>query len=79
MSTDPARPWLDSYAPGVPHRIDVRMVALVADRRHRRRVPDHVALEFFKRETTYAEWARRSSARPRACDDSACGPETVSR
>ena len=56
MTTDAARPWLDSYAPGVPHEIDLppgSLATLIAD--SIAEYPDHVALEFFRRETTYAQ------------------------
>ena len=56
MTTDATRPWLDSYAPGVPHEIDLpegSLATLIAD--SVAEYPDHVALEFFRRETTYAE------------------------
>ncbi len=56
MTTDPARPWLDSYAPGVPHEIDDQtgsladlIAASVAQ------YPNNVALEFFGATTTYAK------------------------
>lgn len=55
MITTP-RPWLDSYAEGVPHDIDLPdgslydMLAASV-----RQYPDNVALEFFGRTTTYAE------------------------
>ncbi|KQP02027.1 long-chain-fatty-acid--CoA ligase [Leifsonia sp. Leaf264] len=50
------RPWLDSYAEGVPHDIELPdgslydMLAASV-----RQYPDNVALEFFGRTTTYAE------------------------
>jgi long-chain acyl-CoA synthetase len=56
VTTDATRPWLDSYAPGVPHEIDLpegSLATLIAD--SVAEYPDHVALEFFRRETTYAE------------------------
>lgn len=55
MITTP-RPWLDSYAEGVPHDIELPdgslydMLAASV-----RQYPDNVALEFFGRTTTYAE------------------------
>lgn len=52
----PNRPWLDSYAPGVPHEIDLplgSLADLIAE--SVRTYPDRPALEFFGRETTYAE------------------------
>ncbi len=54
--TDPARPWLDSYAPGVPHELPLpttSLADLIAE--SVRTYPDRPALEFFGRETTYAE------------------------
>jgi len=56
MTTDSARPWLDSYAPGVPHDIDEQtgsLADLIAE--SVRTYPDNVALEFFGATTTYAE------------------------
>ncbi|WP_294179430.1 long-chain-fatty-acid--CoA ligase [uncultured Schumannella sp.] len=56
MTTDPTKPWLDSYAPGVPHELPAptgSLVDLMAE--SVATYPDHVALEFFRRETTYAE------------------------
>ncbi|MGN6103710.1 MAG: AMP-binding protein, partial [Kofleriaceae bacterium] len=55
-ATDPQRPWLDSYAPGVPHEIPLptgSLADLIAE--SVRTYPDRPALEFFGRETTYAE------------------------
>ncbi len=50
------RPWFASYAPGVPHEIDVPAGSLVELlERSVARFPDHVALDFFGHETTYAE------------------------
>ena len=55
MITTP-RPWLDSYAEGVPHDIELPdgslydMLAASVQQ-----YPDNVALEFFGRTTTYAE------------------------
>ncbi|MGB3911013.1 MAG: AMP-binding protein, partial [Pseudolysinimonas sp.] len=52
----PNRPWLDSYAPGVPHEIDLptnSLADLIAE--SVRTYPQNVAIEFFGRETTYAE------------------------
>jgi long-chain acyl-CoA synthetase len=54
--TDPSRPWLDSYAPGVPHELPLpttSLADLIAE--SVRTYPDRPALEFFGRETTYAE------------------------
>lgn len=57
MTTSPAdKPWLASYAPGVPHELELpegSLPHLIAD--SVARYPDHVALEFFGRETRYAE------------------------
>ncbi|KAJ1683349.1 hypothetical protein LUZ63_021432 [Rhynchospora breviuscula] len=56
VSIDTPRPWLASYAPGVPHDIDEptgSLVDLVEE--SARRFPKRVALEFFGRTTTYAE------------------------
>ena len=55
-ATDPKRPWLDSYAPGVPHEIDLPTTSL-ADLIHEsvRTYPQNVAIEFFGRETTYGD------------------------
>ena len=52
----PARPWIASYADGVPAEIDVpegSLYDLVAASASE--FPDNVALEFFGRTTTYAE------------------------
>ncbi|WP_420370184.1 long-chain-fatty-acid--CoA ligase [Curtobacterium sp. L1-20] len=56
MSIDTPRPWLASYAPGVPHDIEEPTGSL-ADivEESARRFPKQVALEFFGRTTTYAE------------------------
>lgn len=54
--TDPKRPWLDSYAEGVPHELPLpttSLADLIAE--SVRTYPDRPALEFFGRETTYAE------------------------
>ena len=56
MTTDAARPWLDSYAPGVPHDIDEQtgsLADLIAE--SVKTYPDNVALEFFGATTTYAQ------------------------
>ena len=56
MTTDPTKPWLNSYAPGVPHTLPDptgSLFDLMAE--SVATYPDHVALEFFRRETTYAE------------------------
>ncbi|MCC8908986.1 long-chain-fatty-acid--CoA ligase [Curtobacterium sp. GD1] len=56
MSIDTPRPWLASYAPGVPHDIDEPTGSLYdIVEGSARRFPKKVALEFFKRTTTYAE------------------------
>jgi long-chain acyl-CoA synthetase len=55
-TTDPQKPWLTSYAPGVPAEIDLptgSLADLIAE--SVRTYPDRPALEFFGRETTYAE------------------------
>jgi long-chain acyl-CoA synthetase len=55
-ATDPQKPWLTSYAPGVPAEIDLptgSLADLIAE--SVRTYPDRPALEFFDRETTYAE------------------------
>lgn len=56
MSIDTPRPWLASYAPGVPHDIEEPTGSL-SDivEESARRFPKQVALEFFGRTTTYAE------------------------
>jgi long-chain acyl-CoA synthetase len=56
MTTDSARPWLDSYAPGVPHEIDDQggsLADLIAE--SVATYPNNVALEFFGAATTYAK------------------------
>jgi long-chain acyl-CoA synthetase len=56
MPTDPAKPWLDSYAEGVPHEIPLPTGSL--SDLIRTSVTDfgtHPAIEFFGREWTYAE------------------------
>ncbi|WP_123938910.1 long-chain-fatty-acid--CoA ligase [Curtobacterium sp. PhB137] len=56
MSIDTPRPWLASYAPGVPHDIEEQhgsLIDLVEE--SARRFPGRVALEFFKRTTSYAD------------------------
>ncbi|WP_031273456.1 AMP-binding protein, partial [Curtobacterium sp. B8] len=56
MSIDTPRPWLASYAPGVPHDIDEPTGSLVdLVEQSARRFPKRVALEFFGRTATYAE------------------------
>jgi len=49
------KPWLDSYADGVPRELEVppgSLTDLIAD--SVQRYPEHTALEFFGRETSYA-------------------------
>ncbi|WP_131845386.1 MULTISPECIES: long-chain-fatty-acid--CoA ligase [unclassified Curtobacterium] len=56
MSIDTPRPWLASYAPGVPHDIEEQhgsLIDLVEE--SARRFPGRVALEFFTRTTSYAD------------------------
>ena len=56
MSDAAARPWLASYAPGVPHElppVEGSLSDLI--RASVDEYGDHVALEFFERTTTYAE------------------------
>ncbi|WP_123340765.1 MULTISPECIES: long-chain-fatty-acid--CoA ligase [unclassified Curtobacterium] len=56
MSIDTPRPWLASYAQGVPHDIEEQhgsLIDLVEE--SARRFPGRVALEFFKRTTSYAD------------------------
>ena len=56
MTTDASRPWLDSYAPGVPHEIEEQtgsLADLIAE--SVKTYPDNVALEFFGATTTYAQ------------------------
>ena len=57
-SFDPPRPWTSSYAPGVPEDLDPQSGSLVdiVDASVRD-YPDAPALQFFGRETTYAEMA----------------------
>jgi long-chain acyl-CoA synthetase len=55
MTTDATRPWLDSYAPGVPHEIDEQtgsLADLIVE--SVKAFPQNVALEFFGATTTYA-------------------------
>ena len=56
MTTDASRPWLDSYAPNVPHEIEEQTGSL-ADliQLSVEQYPDNVALEFFGKTTTYAQ------------------------
>jgi len=53
----PPRPWLSSYAPGVPDEIDepTGSLAHLIDESIARYGDGHVALEFFGAETTYAQ------------------------
>jgi len=56
VTTYTPRPWLASYAPGVPHEIDLpegSLYDLVEHSIHE--FPDNVALEFFGATTTYRE------------------------
>ncbi|ROP74280.1 long-chain-fatty-acid--CoA ligase [Curtobacterium sp. PhB115] len=56
MSIDTPRPWLAAYAPGVPHDIEEQSGSLVdLVEQSARSFPKQVALEFFKRTTSYAE------------------------
>ena len=56
MSIDTPRPWLAAYAPGVPHDIEEPTGSLYdIVEQSAKRYPKSVALEFFKRTTTYAE------------------------
>ncbi|MFT4122456.1 MAG: long-chain-fatty-acid--CoA ligase [Microbacteriaceae bacterium] len=60
MSADPARPWLSSYAEGVPHDIEPPRGSLVElVQASARRWPQNVALEFFGAETSYASLAEQ--------------------
>jgi len=56
MTLEQSRPWLSQYAPGVPADIDSPDESLsdLLDTAVRR-FPDHVALDFYGRETTYRE------------------------
>ena len=56
MADAPGRPWLASYAPGVPHElppVEGSLYDLI--RSSVEQYGDHVALEFFEKTTTYAE------------------------
>ena len=56
MADAPGRPWLASYAPGVPHElppVEGSLYDLI--RSSVEQYGDHVALEFFEETTTYAE------------------------
>ena len=55
-TSGPQRPWLSSYAPGVPHELPLpttSLADLIAE--SVRTYPERPALEFFGRVTTYAE------------------------
>ncbi|MGA1812046.1 MULTISPECIES: long-chain-fatty-acid--CoA ligase [unclassified Frondihabitans] len=56
MTIDSARPWLGSYAPGIPHDIEPAtgsLIDLVRDTAQK--YPKAVALEYFGAETTYED------------------------
>jgi long-chain acyl-CoA synthetase len=56
MAITTARPWLTSYAEGVPSEIEQPEGSLYdLIRSSVQQYPDHAALEFFERTTTYAE------------------------
>jgi long-chain acyl-CoA synthetase len=56
VTTYTPRPWLASYAPGVPHEIELPEGSLFDLVEHSiREFPDNVALEFFGATTTYRE------------------------
>ena len=56
MAITTPRPWLASYAEGVPHDVDDAEGSLYdLIRASVEQYPDNVALEFFERTTTYAE------------------------
>ena len=58
MSTHPPRPWIRSYADGVPEELELptgSLVDIVAE--SAQRYPHQVALEFFGRSTSYAQLA----------------------
>ncbi|AZZ48902.1 long-chain fatty acid--CoA ligase [Rathayibacter rathayi] len=58
MSTHPPRPWTRSYAPGVPTELELptgSLLDIVTESAER--YPQHVALEFFGRSTSYAQLA----------------------
>ncbi|WP_296193545.1 long-chain-fatty-acid--CoA ligase [uncultured Microbacterium sp.] len=56
MTYDPPRPWVHSYAPGVPADLEAIEGSLVdIVRASARDYPDAPALEFFGRETSYRE------------------------
>jgi long-chain acyl-CoA synthetase len=63
VSIKTPRPWLASYAPGVPHDIELpdgSLFDLVEG--SARRFGEHVALEFFGATTTYAELGEQIAA-----------------
>ena len=56
MAITTPRPWLESYAEGVPHDVDPPEGSLYdLIRTSVEQYPNNVALEFFERTTTYAE------------------------
>ena len=58
MSTHPPRPWIRSYAAGVPSELELptgSLVDIVTESAER--YPHQVALEFFGRSTSYAQLA----------------------
>jgi long-chain acyl-CoA synthetase len=62
VTTYTPRPWLASYAPGVPHEIELpegSLFDLVEQSVHE--FPDNVALEFFGATTTYRELGEQIS------------------
>ena len=62
MTTYTPRPWLASYAPGVPHDIELPEGSLFDLVEHSiREFPDNVALEFFGATTTYSELGEQIS------------------
>ncbi|GAB3605953.1 long-chain-fatty-acid--CoA ligase [Conyzicola nivalis] len=62
MTTYTPRPWLASYAPGVPHEIELPEGSLFdLVERSIREFPDNVALEFFGATTTYRELGEQIS------------------
>lgn len=68
MSID--RPWLASYAPGVPHDVEVPDEPLTASLdRAAARFPDRVAVDFLGATTTYAQLADRVARGAQALRD----------
>ena len=58
MSTHPPRPWIRSYAEGVPEELELPTGSLVDIVTESARLyPHQVALEFFGRSTSYAQLA----------------------